>query len=431
LIFVFNSFRSIITYVLDVILDSLYVPSLQNNFHESDAQIYQRFASNIHSAMLHSVQDTTFRTYSTGWNSWKLFMDRFHFTDYFLLHEPLLWSGIKNIYPSYEFKSSMLSTYVTYIHYECDLAPSTARSYLTGIKHFISAQGYNTNYFDDVMIHRIKSACLLSYYKHHNKAESKIYPFNVNLIVYCRDSLLNLNDSCDMALLTALELAFSCLLRISEYQQTDSCHELLTDNVTFIISNLTGLESRINAKYISNYSINQINAVVIRISDAKNDKYGESTTLYFAKTLLPFDTRSFDLVSQMYNWCRIASPEFGTPFLYYHGLKSFSTEKLNKLIKLAAIKNNLDPNHFSTKSLRIGGATALAIDPASMILIQKIGRWKSLTFLQYINISVELCNVAAKSLFNPDLVTIKHLQTMYDTSMIHVPSPKSINTIIP
>jgi hypothetical protein len=352
-------------------------------------------------------------------------MDRFHFTDYYLIYEPLSWSGIKNIYPSYEFKPAMLSTYLTYIHYECNLAPSTARSYLTGIRHFISAQGHNTNYFDNVMIHRVKSACLLSYYKHHNKAESKIYPFNVDLIVYCKNSLLNLNDPYDVALLTALEIAFSCLLRISEYQQTSSCHELLTDNVYFIFSNNMGLESRINAKYISNYNLTHINAVVIKIADAKNDKCGESTTLYFAKTLLSNNTRSFDLVSQMYKWCQIASPELGTPFLFYHGLKSFSTEKLNKLIKLAAFKNNLDPNHFSTKSLRIGGATALAIDPASMVLIQKIGRWKSLTFLQYINISVELCNVASKSLFNPDLLTIKHLQTMYDNSMIHVPTPQS------
>ena len=48
-------------------------------------------------------------------------------------------------------------------------------------------------------------------------------------------------------------------------------------------------------------------------------------------------------------------------------------------------KNGIDPDLVGVHSLRAGGATALKLQGISDTIIQKQGRWTSMTFLQYIH----------------------------------------------
>ena len=69
---------------------------------------------------------------------------------------------------------------------------------------------------------------------------------------------------------------------------------------------------------------------------------------------------------------------------------SIESEDIIKLVREAAIKLNLsdfaiDPDLLGSHSLRAGGAVALKLHGFDDTTIMKMGRWTSLTFLQYIH----------------------------------------------
>jgi hypothetical protein len=62
------------------------------------------------------------------------------------------------------------------------------------------------------------------------------------------------------------------------------------------------------------------------------------------------------------------------------------TTSLRKAVKeLHLHKNGIDADLVGPHSLRAGGAMALKLTGASDTTIMKMGRWSSLTFLQYIH----------------------------------------------
>ena len=63
-------------------------------------------------------------------------------------------------------------------------------------------------------------------------------------------------------------------------------------------------------------------------------------------------------------------------------------------------------------------------------LIQKIGRWKSFTFSQYIKISTEACNTISDAFFDPNVLTISNIKQFYNTKPISVPAYKKIHKLI-
>ena len=51
-------------------------------------------------------------------------------------------------------------------------------------------------------------------------------------------------------------------------------------------------------------------------------------------------------------------------------------------------KNGINPDLIGSHSLRAGGAMALKLQGISDTIIQKQGRWRSVTFLQYIHTQI-------------------------------------------
>ena len=69
----------------------------------------------------------------------------------------------------------------------------------------------------------------------------------------------------------------------------------------------------------------------------------------------------------------------------------------------------LDPTRYSSPSLRIAGASALAAAGKPDWFIKKMGRWKSLAFLQYIQFSVTSMRAAVTAIISPTCVTVVNL----------------------
>ena len=66
------------------------------------------------------------------------------------------------------------------------------------------------------------------------------------------------------------------------------------------------------------------------------------------------------------------------------------------MLKKVAVSFGFKKKGFSSHSLRIAGASALANAGVPDYIIQKTGRWKSLTFLQYIRLAHNAISIMSK-----------------------------------
>ena len=74
---------------------------------------------------------------------------------------------------------------------------------------------------------------------------------------------------------------------------------------------------------------------------------------------------------------------------------------------------DFQPERYSTHAIRIGGASALAAAGLPDWQIKKLGRWKSLAFLEYIQTALTSMRMAQLAMVNPRLFSVK------DTRLIH------------
>jgi hypothetical protein len=69
----------------------------------------------------------------------------------------------------------------------------------------------------------------------------------------------------------------------------------------------------------------------------------------------------------------------------------------------------LDPSRYSSHSLHIAGASALAAAGKPDWFVKRMGRWKSLAFLQYIHFSVASMRAAVAAIISPTCFTVADL----------------------
>ena len=74
-------------------------------------------------------------------------------------------------------------------------------------------------------------------------------------------------------------------------------------------------------------------------------------------------------------------------FFVYDSSVRLSYHTFTKNIKMTTTRLGFNHEFFSTHSLRIGGASALAAAGVPDYIIQTMGRWKSLAFLMYIRLA--------------------------------------------
>ena len=189
------------------------------------------------------------------------------------------------------------------------------------------------------------------------------------------------------------------------------------DDVSFRMKNpITGLESMCRASLAHTQSIENLVGVAPFIRSAKNDQDGEGHRYYFP-TLVTQTEKAFCFATELFLWAQRAKPLPGDPFLTYRGPLMPAPRWLGYktfliAIKLSAKYNDFDPTRFGTHSLRIGGATILAAAGHPNHYIQKMGRWKSLTFLQYINLACKSMETALHSLVDPTQFTNDQLRIL-------------------
>jgi hypothetical protein len=153
---------------------------------------------------------------------------------------------------------------------------------------------------------------------------------------------------------------------------------------------LENLLSRSNVRWETDY-------VAIRLDVSKSDPFREGVEIVLHKNNTPtcpynrlryiWDhsplTGSFDPLFQL---------EDGSPLEYI---------QLNEAIKVCAIAIGLDPKSFSGHSMRIGGATSLAILGYDAHVIKTLGRWKSLSYQLFTRMTMHMRAEISRKLGSP------------------------------
>ena len=122
---------------------------------------------------------------------------------------------------------------------------------------------------------------------------------------------------------------------------------------------------------------------------------------------------AFCVVRDAFRWAQEARPRGEDAFLSYHNSWGLGYDQYNRAFKVTAIHMNLPPGRFSTHSARIGGASALAAAGLPDWQIKKLGRWKSLAFLEYIQTALTSMRADQVAMVNPATFSVA------DTRRIH------------
>ena len=93
---------------------------------------------------------------------------------------------------------------------------------------------------------------------------------------------------------------------------------------------------------------------------------------------------------------------------FYTRDRAVTAHNINCLLKQAAGEIGLytrgyEPSDISSHSLRAGGAMALHLNGADAQTIQKLGRWKSTTFLQYIHEQISAFSAGLSTKMSTDI----------------------------
>ena len=159
----------------------------------------------------------------------------------------------------------------------------------------------------------------------------------------------------------AISLAFHGLLRASEF--TSPTTVSYNPKKTLLKSDI----------------IIRHHTIRLQIKASKTDQRGHGQTILLGCT--NSSTCPISLIEQYLEASHHLSPHL--PLFHFADGKLLTRYSLATSLKECIIAVGENPKHFSTHSLRIGGATAAAAAGITPSIIQELGRWRSNCFRQY------------------------------------------------
>lgn len=376
------------------------VPARPTSVNGTDSSRWGRLQSWGNNLLLHSVRSSTRATYITGYKAWSRFCLGLNF-DKTLRVPPLDWKESSSIHP---FKVSAVVAFLSSLYIEQRKHPKTIRVYLAGVKFWLKSIGQDTSFFLDPAIVAVKRGISAHFRVTQPAADKRTLPVTIDFITQAFE-FLDLESPMGQCLATTFVLAFTCLLRRSEYVGK---YGLLGSDVAFeVLVGSKVLVIAASSPLLRNYVIDDIVGVIINNRRAKNDINSEGFRFHFKKCA---SSSSFDITTFMFLWAIEAHLGPDDLFLSYRGEWVLSYKQVQHAVRKVATLLSLDSTRYSSHSFRIGGASVLAAAGVPDYIILKIGRWKSLAFLDYIRQATSFFSVALSALSNPTLFTLDHLK---------------------
>lgn len=223
---------------------------------------------------------------------------------------PVDWEVSSSVHP---FNVSVLIGFMSSLYIEDRRHPKTIRVYLAGVQFWLKSIGQDIDFFHHPGVVAVKRGISAHFRISHPAADKRTLPVTVDFISQALE-LFDLETPMGKCLATAFVLAFTCLLRRSEYIGK---YGLLGSDVAF--------EVRIGSKVcvvsaaspeIHRHDISDVLGVIINNRRAKNDIDGEGFRFHFKKSI---SSKTFDITTVMFEWAKEAQLGPNDLFLSYRG----------------------------------------------------------------------------------------------------------------
>jgi len=353
----------------------------------------QTVENNVASFMWEAVLEGSKTTYQTGYNHFCRYASAIG-SDRFLMKVPDAFLQLQQPQPHSWFLFAMLG-FLTYLRVNVAVTPGTVSTYCSGVRFFLINSGVDVREMDTSVVMKAVRTGMHKAYRSmpgNAKSERSTLPYAADMIVVVRNNLCSSlapeqQSREQLAKATAIVFAFILLARISEYIVTSSNHYIRGKHITFLLH--SGVLINSSQAYL--HSIDEVAEMQATIKDSKNDEDGMGHKFTYQKRSSE-DPGLFCIVTEMFRCASVLQPGPDTAFFAWKGDASepawvLSEHSINKLLQDGAKLFGFDPSKFSSHSLRIGGASALAAAGAPSWVIQLTGRWMSLAFLQYIRLA--------------------------------------------
>ena len=353
----------------------------------------QAVQSNISSFMWESVVEGSRKTYQTGYNHFIEYTTKIG-SDRCLKTVPQEFHQLEQPQPLSWFLMAMIG-FLTYLRINVDVTPGTVATYCSGVRFFLVNSNVDVREMDTSVVMKAVRAGMNKAWRAlpgNAKSDNVTLPYSADMLVRVRNELCHSatperQSRQELALATAIVFGFILLARISEYIVTPSNHYIRGKHILFVLRS----GAVIDASQAHRYVVADVVEMYATIKDSKNDPDGMGHRFTYSK--LPADSRCLlCVVAEMFRCAAALRPTPEGAFFAWggdedEGAWSLGQHAVNNLLKKGAALFGFDPDKFSSHSLRIGGASALAAAGAPSWVIQLTGRWKSLAFLIYIRLA--------------------------------------------
>jgi hypothetical protein len=354
------------------------------------------------------ILPTSQKTYKTGWRRWIRFAEQLNFSEW-LDKPPNNWNSACH---AFDFQTVAIIYFMFCLFINDGLAAATVSNYVAAVAYHLQCCNINCDFLSSVAVLKARSS--LAILCRQRKAEREVgsLPATLDLIERFK-AARSVSNFRNKGVYTAMRLAHLLLLRVSEYTVTPADHFLRAQDVTFVFAG----RRRPSHALDPSDRIEEVIGVLIDVRSAKNDKSGQGHRFYFRRDALPTSAGTC-IASLLFEWASLSDLRNNQSFFTYRSIWRLRSEDISSALKSVAATVGLDPDRFHPHSLRYGGASTLAAANVPTYMIQKLGRWKSLAFLQYIQFSESLLNSAQKALSDTTTFTVADIFHLHPGALI-------------
>lgn len=395
---------------------------------ERPIEVWGRLQKNWRYIVQHSIKESSMDTYSTALRIYKQFCAAAGISDIWLKIESEVFAGstVSDCDDNpFSYQVTVLLSFIAYLYGEQQVSHRTVGVYLSGVRHWFK-QKFLREFdvcFDEPIISQARSSLhYLAVRDDSLEADKKTLPFTCDMVVYAEAIYLKRGPQTleNEGIFVCLVISFCCLMRSCEVFITAANHYLRGKDVLFGVT-VNGVEKDIYPCDAWKYKLSACRNAAITVHSAKNDWKGEGHRMFFSVNEPAAGFVGFDLVLVMFAWAQKARPRNDDAFLSYNrGKEIIGYKEVTTAIRGIAQEFGFDPVHYHMHSLRVGGASTLAAAGKPSHYIQKMGRWKSLAFLQYIHWAVSGMADALQTLSNPGVFTSIHLKRINPAAALQV-----------
>jgi hypothetical protein len=313
------------------------------------------------------------------------------------------------------------------------LAASTIAGSFSGIRHSFKANVLETDFFDHGSLRAFKTSTVLAERKNedHNRVRRRKFPMTLGMVDKIRRRARHEGIGAVMCA-TAIEMAFFCLLRVSEYvpkvtkKKNESCHAMLAKDVLFEVALSDGSMRMLESTQVTAEMWPRVKLVKFTLRSMKNDQLRIGSTFWFRN--LP-DEEGINIVREVFEWAVLAKSHRDDFFMSYRRSKGrhmastvtcLKYTTVSTTIKDCAQRCHLDRRDFGTHSPRIGGACTLRAGDAPETMVQLLGKWRGDTSSWvYQESSMKEFDRMQRIIRNPNLFTLTDIQLSYERTLRH------------